>query len=97
MKLLEGRLETAHTEHKSSIKKAHVLCYIRHMARGESGRVVLEIDPALKHRLHVRMAEEQRSLKDWFIEQASRYLGPAEKDPQQSLPFQQTGTGGRNG
>jgi len=66
------------------------------MARGESGRVVLEIDPALKHRLHVRMAEEQRSLKDWFIEQASRYLGPAATDPQQSLPFQQTGTGGRN-
>lgn len=74
-----------------------MLCYMQHMARGDSGRVVFEIDPMLKHRLHVRMAEERRSLKDWFIEQASRYLGPAEEGPQQSLPFQDTGTGGRNG
>jgi hypothetical protein len=44
------------------------------MARGQSGRLVLEVDPELKRRLHARVASEGRSLKDWFLEQAERYL-----------------------
>lgn len=44
------------------------------MARGQSGRLVLEVDPELKRRLHARVAAEGRSLKDWFLEQAERYL-----------------------
>ncbi len=65
------------------------------MARGDSGRIVLEVDPVLKRRLHARMATEGRSLKDWFLEQADRYLGPAQEDPQQNLPF--TATAARRG
>lgn len=44
------------------------------MARGHSGRLVLEIDPGLKRTLHGRLAMEGRTMKDWFLEQAERYL-----------------------
>ncbi len=54
------------------------------VARGPSGRLVLEIDPALKRALHARVAAEGRSLKDWFLEQVERYL---EQPVQQVLPL----------
>jgi len=40
------------------------------MARGESGRCVIEIDPELKKELHSVVARQGKSLKDWFIEKA---------------------------
>lgn len=59
---------------KNLFQMARMSCYIRHMARGQSGRLVLEVDPALKRQLHARVAAEGRTLKDWFLEQADRYL-----------------------
>ncbi len=47
------------------------------MSRGNSGRIVLEVDPDLKRRLHAAVAGEGRSLKDWFVEQAIAYLAPS--------------------
>ena len=44
------------------------------MARSVSGRVVLEVSPELKRRLHSRLAADGRTLKDWFLEQANAYL-----------------------
>lgn len=44
------------------------------MAIGRSGRVVLEVDPALKKKLYAALAMEQRSLKDWFVAAAEEYL-----------------------
>jgi hypothetical protein len=44
------------------------------MAIGDSGRVVLEIDPLLKRRLYSALALEHQSLKDWFIAKAEEYL-----------------------
>jgi len=44
------------------------------MARGNSGRVVLEIDPILKKQLYALLALEQLTLKDWFIEKATEYV-----------------------
>ncbi len=58
-------------------------CYIGHMAVGQSGRIVLEIDPALKRALHARLVGEGRHLKDWFLEQVAGYLNPR----QQTLPL----------
>jgi hypothetical protein len=56
------------------------------MARGTSGRIVLEIDPELKHHLHALLAAEGRTMKDWFVEAAQTYLrGPAQV--QLSLPI----------
>lgn len=61
-----------------------MLCYIIYMARGPSGRVVVEMEPALKRALHARLVSEGRSLKDWFLECAASYLD----NMQQSLPMQ---------
>ena len=50
------------------------------MARGKSGRLVIEIDPEMKRELHARVAREGRTLKAWLVEQAKAYLaqGPTE-------------------
>jgi hypothetical protein len=44
------------------------------MARGNSGRIVLEIDPTLKKQLYALLALEPLTLKDWFIEKAEEYV-----------------------
>jgi len=44
------------------------------MARGVSGRVVMEIEGDLKDRLYRRLQQEERTLKEWFVEQAEAYL-----------------------
>lgn len=44
------------------------------MAKGQSGRIVVEVDPALKRALYGALAMEDSTLKDWFIEQANKYL-----------------------
>ena len=50
------------------------------MAKGESGRIVVDIDPALKRRLYSALALEDSTLKDWFIQCAERYI-EAERQP----------------
>ncbi|MCB4438262.1 hypothetical protein LHL20_18685 [Alteromonas sp. McT4-15] len=44
------------------------------MAKGDSGRVVLEIDPDLKRKLYAVLALEQKTLKDWFTESSTSYV-----------------------
>jgi hypothetical protein len=43
------------------------------MARGESGRIVIEVDPALKRELYVVLAMSGSTLKDWFVRSAAAY------------------------
>jgi len=40
------------------------------MARGKSGRVVLEIDPELKRQLYASLESRQETMKEWFIKEA---------------------------
>lgn len=40
------------------------------MARGKSGRVVLEIDPELKRNLYHVLESKQQTMKEWFIREA---------------------------
>jgi len=40
------------------------------MARGKSGRVVLEIDPELKRQLYASLENRQETMKEWFIREA---------------------------
>lgn len=40
------------------------------MARGKSGRVVLEIDPMLKKDLYTVLADRGETMKDWFVREA---------------------------
>ena len=44
------------------------------MAKGESGRIVLEVDPELKKTLYSILAMEQQTLKDWFIDKAQKHI-----------------------
>ncbi len=44
------------------------------MARGESGRIVLEIDPSQKDDLYSALTRDGLTLKDWFLRQAAQYL-----------------------
>jgi predicted HicB family RNase H-like nuclease len=58
------------------------------MAKSDSGRVVIEVDPSLKRRLHSALAMEGVSLKQWFIDVAEKYLTPptvASKKPSSSV------------
>jgi len=44
------------------------------MARGKSGRIVLEINPSQKDELHCAVRKDGLTLKDWFLGQVTQYL-----------------------
>jgi hypothetical protein len=44
------------------------------MARGPSGRVVIEVDPLLKRDLHSALAADGSSLKEWFLDRVRDYF-----------------------
>ncbi|WP_392587931.1 hypothetical protein [Serratia ureilytica] len=50
------------------------------MAKGESGRIVLEVEPELKKALYSVLAMEQKTLKDWFVDKAQKHI--CEKKPE---------------
>lgn len=44
------------------------------MARGDSGRIVLEIDPNIKGDLYSALARDGLTLKEWFLRHTTQYL-----------------------
>lgn len=44
------------------------------MARGDSGRIVLEIDPAQKGELYTAISKEGLTLKEWFLRRVDEYI-----------------------
>jgi hypothetical protein len=54
------------------------------MAKGVSGRVVIELDPDLKKDLYASLDQKGLTLKDWFIQNANRYVA---EQVQPSLAF----------
>lgn len=44
------------------------------MSIGTSGRIVIEIEPALKRELYSLLAADGLSLKEWFLNQAANYI-----------------------
>ncbi len=56
------------------------------MAKGASGRVVIELDPNLKKDLYASLDQKGLTLKDWFIQSANRYVAE-QVQPSLSLPF----------
>ncbi len=44
------------------------------LARGKSGRIVLEVDPNIKRKLYLALEQNQITLKDWFLETANIYI-----------------------
>ena len=50
------------------------LCYVICMTRGPSGRIVIEVDPQLKHDLYVELARREMTLKAWFLKKAASLI-----------------------
>ena len=44
------------------------------MAKGMSGRLVIEIDPELKDELYTALNKEGLNLKQWFLLNTEQYL-----------------------
>lgn len=44
------------------------------MARGLSGRIVVEIDPELKLELYTALTSRGLTLKAWFTQEAAHYI-----------------------
>lgn len=53
------------------------------MAKGSSGRIVIEIDPELKEELYEALGSKKLNLKQWFLGNVNQFL--AERQP--SLPM----------
>jgi hypothetical protein len=51
-----------------------MLCDITDMSIGNSGRIVIEIEPDLKQELHKALRQEGLNLKAWFLENAEEFL-----------------------
>lgn len=49
------------------------------MAKGESGRVVIEVDPDLKRHIYSVLAIKNLTLKEWFIGAAQQYVAKCEE------------------
>lgn len=54
------------------------------MARGDSGRIVIEVDPDLKRQLYAALALSGSTLKDWFMKEAQEFCS---ESVQPSLPL----------
>ncbi len=44
------------------------------MAKGNSGRIVIEIEPVFKNELYEALSTEGMTLKDWFLKNAQEFL-----------------------
>jgi len=62
------------------------------MAKGNSGRLVIEIDPDLKNELYQALGDEGLNLKQWFLGNVSDYL---ENRIQPELPLFRNTTYGK--
>ena len=58
------------------------------MPKGDSGRIVVDVEPALKRQLYSALAMDSCTLKEWFIRSAKNYLdgktalGPSDQTPE---------------
>ena len=44
------------------------------MAVGDSGRIVIEVDPKFKKKLYKVLTLNETNLKEWFVKQAEDYV-----------------------
>jgi len=44
------------------------------MAKGSSGRIVIEVEPEIKHELYDALDKEGLTLKEWFLRNAGLFL-----------------------
>lgn len=51
------------------------------MSIGNSGRIVIEVEPEVKRQLYSTLAREGMTLKDWFLREAQSYMKTATQIP----------------
>lgn len=49
------------------------------MARGESGKIVIEVDPKFKKDLYKVLSIKDLTMKDWFVQQAEEFMENADQ------------------
>ena len=59
------------------------------MPKGTSGRIVVHVDTVLKRRLYSALALDNKTLKQWFIQEVERYLQTGASPATKSLPKDQ--------
>lgn len=47
------------------------------MSIGNSGRIVIEVEPGVKRELYAALARDGSTLKEWFLRSAQAYLSNA--------------------
>jgi hypothetical protein len=57
------------------------------MVRGDSGRIVIEIDPSQKENLYYVLKKNGLTLKEWFLLQADYYLRNHTQKSQRRIPI----------
>lgn len=68
------------------------------MSIGNSGRIVIEVEPEVKRQLYATLAREGMTLKDWFLREARQYVQVFQQMPLDLAPrFSQTGNGQEDG
>jgi hypothetical protein len=60
------------------------------MARGQSGRIVLEVTPELKNELYSAISKKGMTLKDWFVDTAEQYIKYQVSEKQLAFDFMST-------
>ncbi len=49
------------------------------MARGDSGKIVIEVDPQFKKDLYKVLNVKDLTMKDWFLQQAEEFMENADQ------------------
>ncbi|MEQ8711443.1 MAG: hypothetical protein RIC80_00405 [Cyclobacteriaceae bacterium] len=49
------------------------------MAQGDSGKVVIEVDPEFKKDLYKVLRLKDLTMKDWFVQQAEEFMENADQ------------------
>jgi hypothetical protein len=44
------------------------------MAKGNSGRIVIDVDAAMKRDLYAALARDGLTMRGWFIQNAGKYM-----------------------
>ncbi len=63
------------------------------MAKGSSGRIVVEIDPQLKQELYDALGSEGMNLKQWFLDNVGKFLEERGNPTLPLFPSQELGEG----
>jgi hypothetical protein len=50
------------------------ICDMTSVARGPSGRFVIDLEPEIKENMHTALAQDHTTLKDWFRARVESYL-----------------------